>query len=264
MYIHDEWGKLNKIILGSSKKYLNHNKSDKQIETEEKILKNIKNILEKQNIKVIQPKYIKDLDIDQSLWVRDSSIVIDNQLLLLPLQNNIERRLLEYKTIPYNKNVIIPPNKEIKIEGGDIIQLNDILFIGIYKRTNVLGYRWLKNLFLNKKIIKINHTALHLDCCFSILPNKVILYSKKYIHELPSFVSNHFYCINIDNLLKGEPNLATNFIFLDKNTILIDNRFKPIHKLLESFGFKLIIVNLQNIWKYGGSIRCLTQPLIRE
>lgn len=263
MYIHDEWGKLKKVILGNSQKYSNYTKSDKQNKIEKIVLKEIQNILEKYHIKVIQPKYINDLDIEQSLWVRDSSIVIDDQLILLPLQNNIEKRKLEYKTIPFTKNIIIPPKKEIKLEGGDIIQLNNIIFIGIHQRTNIFGYNWIKELYSNKTIIKINHKALHLDCCFSILPNKVILYSKKYINELPKFVSTYFYCINIDSFIKGETNLATNFLFLDNNTILIDNRFKQIHKLLQSFGYNIIIVNLQNIWKYGGSIRCLTQPLIR-
>lgn len=263
MYIHDEWGTLKKVMLGSSQKYMNYTKSDTQHKIEQTLLKNIKTILEKRNIKVIEPNYIKDLEIEESLWVRDSSIVIDDQAFLLPLQNNHEaQRLLEYKTIPFKKYTL--PPKGIQLEGGDILQMKTILFIGIHERTNVLGYRWIKQLFPNKHILKIHHKALHLDCCFSILPNNIILYSKKYIHELPTFVSNHFQCINVDTFIKGETNLSTNFLFLDKTTILIDNRFKPIHTLLKSYGFHLILVNIANMWKYGGSIRCLTQPLIRN
>ena len=123
--------------------------------------------MEGKNIKVIKPKYIKDLDINQSLWVRDSSIVIGDQFILLQLQNNNTRRKLEYKTVHFNKN-IIQKNKEIKIEGGDIIQMKAALFIGINKRTDINGYRWIKQLFPDKHVIKINHKALHLDCCFSI------------------------------------------------------------------------------------------------
>ena len=56
-------------------------------------------------------------------------------------------------------------------------------------------------------------------------------------------------------------------IFMILSTYLpIDNqyRFKNVRKLLKKLGFEIIIINLKNMWKYGGSIRCLTQPLIRD
>lgn len=267
MYIHDEFSKLRTIILGSSKKYLNYNKSEKQNNIEKNVLKDIKEKLKQRNIKVIEPNYIKNLDINESLWVRDSSIVIDNKFILLPLQDiDDEKRKLEYKTVIFNKSYIIPNNEKIKIEGGDIFQLKDIIFIGINERTNLLGYKWLRSQFPNKNIIKINHNSMHLDCCFNILPNNVILYSKKYIKNLPQICLKNYKCINVDNIIEGDTNLSTNFIFLDKNTILIDNqyRFNNIKKLLKSYNYKLIIINLQQLWRYGGSIRCLTQPLLRE
>lgn len=265
MYIENEWCKLRKVILGSAKKYLNYDKSEKQNKIEKGVLKEIQHIMEKKNIEVIQPKYMKDLDIKESLWVRDSSIVIDNQFILMQLQDDCDKRKLEYKTVDLYKN-ITQKNEKIKIEGGDIIQMNNVIFIGVHKRTNILGYRWLKQLLPNKRIIKINHTALHLDCCFSILPNKMILYSKKYIKKLPYFCYKNFRCLNIDNIILGDTNLSRNFLFLDKNTILVDNqyRFKNVRKLLKKLGFEIIIINLKNMWKYGGSIRCLTQPLIRD
>jgi arginine deiminase len=58
----------------------------------------------------------------------------------MQLQNNDERRTLEYKTVDFNKN-ITQNNPKIKIEGGDIIQINNVIFIGIHKRTNIFGYR---------------------------------------------------------------------------------------------------------------------------
>lgn len=214
--------------------------------------------MEKKKIEVIQPKYIKDLDITESLWVRDSSIVIDDTYILMQLQ---DKRKLEYKTVSFSKH-ITQNNDNIKIEGGDIIQMNDVIFIGIHKRTNLLGYRWLKQLFPNKKFIKINHTTLY--CCFSILPNKMILYSKKYIEKLPYFCHKHFKCINVDDIIMGDSNLSTNVLFLDENTILMDSRFKKVSSLFKKLGFDIIVIDIKNMWKHGGSIRCLTQPLIRK
>lgn len=264
MNITNEWGKLKLVILGSSQKYLYYNKTHEQYKIYKETLNKIKLIMEKYNIKVIFPNYIKDLHIIQSLWVRDSSIIIDKQPILLQL-DNFENKLrkLEYKTINFPK-YILQNNDKIKLEGGDIIQMNDIIFVGIHKRSNIYGYRWLKQLFPNKRFIQIKHKALHLDCCFCILPNKTILYSKKYIETLPQFCYKHFNCINIDKYIKGDPNLATNFLFLDENNILIEQRFTPIIKILKQFNFNIITIDLKDIWKEGGSIRCLTQPLLRE
>jgi N-dimethylarginine dimethylaminohydrolase len=88
-----------------------------------------------------------------------------------------------------------------------------------------------------------------LDCCFSILPNNIILYSKKYISSLPSFCYRNFNCINVDDIIVGDTNLSTNFLFLDKNTILTDNqyRFKNVRKLLKRLDFEIIIVDLKKM-----------------
>lgn len=94
--------------------------------------------------------------------------------------------------------------------------------------------------------------------------NKTILYSKKYIETLPQFCYKHFNCINIDKYIKGDPNLGTNFLFLDENNILVEKRFTPIINIPKQFNFNIITIDLKDIWKEGGSIRCLTQPLLRE
>jgi len=250
MFVNNEWSNLKIVILGINNAYKD-------------VLNVIKKKLEENSIKVVRPIPYKRLHITHSLWRRDSSIVIDNQAILLQLQNiDNEYRKLEYKTIPMT-NSIIQNNDKIKLEGGDILQMKNKIFVGIHKRTNVLRYRWLKTIFPNKSFIQIKHTALHLDCCFCILPNHTILYSRKYIETLPQYCYKHFNCINIDSYIKGDPNLATNFLFLDEKTIIIDNQFITIRTLLRQFGFKLIVIDLKGIYKQGGSIRCLTQPLYR-
>jgi hypothetical protein len=47
MYIENEWGKLKKVILGSSQKYSSYNKSDEQNQIDKSVLKEIKEIMEK-------------------------------------------------------------------------------------------------------------------------------------------------------------------------------------------------------------------------
>jgi len=141
MFVNNEWSNLKIVILGINNEYKD-------------VLNVIKKKLEENNIKVVRPIPYKRLHITHSLWTRDSSIVIDNQAILLQLQNiDNEYRKLEYKTIPMT-NSIIQNNDKIKLEGGDILQMKNKIFVGIHKRTNVLGYRWLKPYFQIKVLFK--------------------------------------------------------------------------------------------------------------
>ena len=274
-YVNNEWFKINTIILGDFKPLSHCKKSKKQLECEKIILKNMEDEFKKNKVKVIKPVRINNLKIKQSLWTRDSSIVIDNKCILLP--SSKKTRYLEYKTIPFTKSIIPSyknknknenKNDTINLEGGDIIQWYDTVFVGINERTNINGVNWLKKQFPLKKIIKIKHTTLHLDCCFSIIPNKILLYSKKYIETLPNICKTSFECINIDELINtnNDPKLGCNFLFLDKNKIMItdQHKFEPIRTLLKSYGFHLIIIKFYNLWRYGGAIRCLTQVFNRN
>ena len=115
----------------------------------------------------------------------------------LTIGSYYESRLNEYKSVlPIlkkrfkNKQIIIP-NKSVKLEGGDIIQNNEVIFIGIGKRTNKKGLSLIKSIS-NKKIYEINHSTIHLDCCLVLLKNNIIVYTKKYIKYIPNVISKKF------------------------------------------------------------------------
>jgi N-dimethylarginine dimethylaminohydrolase len=53
---------------------------------------------------------------------------------------------------------------------GDIIIDGDTIFVGKGRRTDNSGVQFLKGEFKNKEVIVVPHHALHLDCCFGVLP----------------------------------------------------------------------------------------------
>ena len=262
--IKNEFGKLKTVLVGDPQPYLSK-KSAKQIFLEKNIISDLESILKKFGVKVLKPEYVKGLNIKQSLWCRDTSIKIDDQVILLQGSNKREN---EYKTLlNVHKNYIIQQDTKIKLEGGDIFQDENIVLVGLNDRTNRYGFNWIKNIFPNKKCIGIDHSTLHLDCCLAILPDKIILYSNRYIVKLPSFLKNNYKCINIDNLVDNrfDPNLATNFIYLDKNTIVCTDqpKFKKLRNFLNELGFKIIHLEFHNLWKFSGGVRCLVQAVER-
>jgi N-dimethylarginine dimethylaminohydrolase len=132
-------------------------------------------------------------------------------------------------------------------EGGDFIQIKNYIFIGIGSRTTI-------------KIVPIHHTGLHLDCCLCIV-GKRIFYDGKYIENITS-IPNRFKIVDIASIVDSGKYMATNFLQVG-NTLIMSGikKNKRFRQMLRNIGYKIILVDTRNIWKEGGSIRCLTQWL---
>jgi N-dimethylarginine dimethylaminohydrolase len=258
-----------KILLGNCISNSDNYKLDytqKQL-----VIKRISNAFKKHNITVKQIKKstIKDNSLDELIWMRDIFIPIDNKYIIGNLTKKSsmgDNRSNEFKyVVPYlqKRKVKYYLPKNIKLEGGDIIQYNDFIFVGIGKRTNKDGYELIKNTFKNKIVIPIKHTALHLDCVFCVLDNGLTFYDSKYISNTKTYSINIPSCFalyDISDIVDSGKYLATNFVQVG-NSIIISNtpQNKPFRDILEKLGYNLEIVDTENIWKEGGSIRCLTQ-----
>jgi len=117
-------------------------------------------------------------------------------------------------------------------------------------------------MFPKKNVIKINHTATHLDSCFTVL-NKNIFYSKTYINSLPNNLKNDYIITTIEDILGDtDPNNALNLLIIDKNIITTNTpEFEPMRIKLMDMGYNVLTIKFNNLLEEGGGIRCLTQWL---
>ena len=228
----------------------------------------MKEILNTMNISVID-NYVNN-KICFQLWLRDNLIHLDNKIIVLvptkkgtfgfdrsPEKNSVIRILDHWK---YKYNLI--KNKNIKLEGGDVIQNNDYVFVGINERTNNNGYNFVVSK-TNKKCFRIEHSALHLDCCFTLLKNNIIIFSKKYIQKLDQNIKKKFKVFILEDIIDTKnTNLALNFIIIGNNIIISNHkRFSKLRQFLRKLGYKLHLVNFKYDYLLYGSIRCFTQWL---
>tara|TARA_Y100000992_G_C21270001_1_gene496139 strand:+ start:271 stop:1092 length:822 start_codon:yes stop_codon:yes gene_type:complete len=260
------------VLIGTPYKYNSNYCADSEVYISENkkknILKQLESTFKKLNIKVIKVDDNK-IPIDEVcsvLWIRDIFVKINNTYILLPGSNDLKRNLIrkhEYKSVkPILKKYIINDNPESKIEGGDIIQHKNTIFIGLNKRTNMRGVNFLKSKFKNKHFVIIPHKSLHLDCCFCILHNNIIIYSKKSIGNLPLQVKSQYLCLDLETILGENINtdLALNFLIIRKDIITaFNNKFKPLYAFLELAGYNLHYIQFHNLQSNGGGVRCLTQ-----
>lgn len=229
---------------------------DGRFENLSKILNTIKRELKKLGVEVVRPK--KSAELCRSLWLRDTFVNINNKLYLLPKSySNYRRPEEELKTLNLDGHML-----DLYMDGGDLIQENNNMFLGIGKRTDISAYNGLKEKFPKKNIIKINHTALHLDCCFCVLPKKNIVYSTRYIKSLPTAIRSEYNVRTVEEFIGDSvnSNLATNVLIIKNTLLAIDmKKFSKLYDYFESLGLNVVTIPFYNLWKDGGGIRCLTQ-----
>ena len=129
-------------------------------------------------------------------------------------------------------------------------------------RTDKSGLAWVRKTFPKHTVIPIKHKALHLDCCFSVLPGNHVLYSRQYISALPQSVRKNYTCKKVEDLIgkNVDANLATNNLVIGNNIITTNQpKFRGVRSYLKNLGFHVIELKYGTLWRHNGGPRCLTQ-----
>ena len=200
------------------------------------------------------------------IWIRDIFIIIDNVCFICNLtqrdtigtdRSNEYKYLLQYLNTQFVLKFL---PRYIKLEGGDIIQDGDNIFLGIGKRTSIEAYKYLKKMFKHKNILAIQHNSLHLDCVFSVLNNKTILYNKNYINN--TLKINNYKTRDISKYVDNKNPISLNFLVIGNNIVcsnLIEK--EDLQMILQNMNYRVWTINTHNLWKEGGGIRCMSQWL---
>jgi N-dimethylarginine dimethylaminohydrolase len=102
---------------------------------------------------------------------------------------------------------------------------------------------------------------MHLDCVFSVVKNNTIMYSEsRVLDTIESSLKIYGYnCINIDDDYDGI--LSTNFLIIREHVIhnqRVKENATVIQQLIK-LGYVIHYVDIGDLWREGGGIRCLTQ-----
>ena len=242
-------------------------------------------VFKKYDITVYRPKVIKNYN---QIFSRDIAFVIEDKFIKA---NILPDREKEYVAIQHVTNQILSKNiielpKDCHIEGGDVMPLNEYIFIGTYSgedyanyitaRTNKQAVLALQQLFPHKKVksfeLRKHNTdpkenALHLDCCFQpIGKNKAILHKNGFlIEEEYDWLVNYFGKEHIFEITKDEMyDMNSNVFSISEDVIISEKNFTRLNSWLRNHGFVVEEVSYAEISKQEGLLRCSTLPLIRE
>tara|TARA_Y100000994_G_scaffold224745_1_gene206628 strand:- start:5716 stop:6489 length:774 start_codon:yes stop_codon:yes gene_type:complete len=196
------------------------------------------------------------------VFVEDQAIVIDGHV-LLPVPGHPSRvaeqpPISDFLSRQLNGFQICGMFGDARMDGGDILRLGDIFFVGLSERTNKQGIETLRSLLdhLGHELRIINiptEKALHLTSISSTPTDSIILTAEGYLTpedfgELPEG------CEII--VIPEEEVYGCNTIGFEDGRVLVPGGYPTVVEILEQKGLTPILLDMGQIREADGSITC--------
>jgi N-dimethylarginine dimethylaminohydrolase len=196
--------------------------------------------------------------------VRDAAMVIGSRLVLGRMRRDERRGEPAAFENEFGAQAVVNIAAGY-LEGGDIAVTPDEVFVGLGERTDECGYASLRNLLSGTcKVTPIRLAAgvLHLDVAMNLLgPDIGVLHRPSIVGDLPESLREVEWIEVTDDEFAEQ---AANILVMEPGKIMLDARHERLHNALATRGFQCIMIQLEEITKVGGGVRCMTLPLVRR
>ena len=297
-HIKDEWQPLEAVMVGIGEgmggvpvleetydPQSRHHVLQGSYPTEADVTRELNDLVEVlliQGVQVIRPDF---LSINQ-VFTRDIGFVIDNTFILTHM---VEDRVLEQKGLDSmfvrNPLQVIQPPADVQMEGGDIMPMQDEIWVGYAKgdafdeyttaRTNEAALDWLQNSFPKRTVrpfeLKKSDTdpyqnALHLDCCVAPLGQGHLIFHPEGLindSERDALMQMYPESHRLEVTPAEMQAMHCNVLSVAPNMVISGKGFERTNVQMREWGYKVIEVNLTETAKMGGLLRCASLPLRR-
>lgn len=285
---YNETDPLKKVVLGRTKGYRKVDDYIQQVNetqksglpSEEKLSGEftvLADLLESHGVQVLRPDYVGKFVYDQ-LTPRDIGVTIGEKFVICNMAKSSRRYeaagIFKHILSMYGPEpvILIPPDPDVLLEGGDIIVDKEHIFVGLTQRTNQKAVAFLKEAFEPEfKVVSVpcksfsgENEVLHLDCVFNPVGSNHALIYPSGLQYTPESISNIYEPIEVTK--SEQQALATNVLSIDKETVV--NRDHPeckrVNELMRKVGIQVHTISFNSAPSTGGSFRCCTLPLHRS
>ena len=184
-----------------------------------------------------------------STFVEDTAFVFGETAFLCSAKEETRRNEVESVAKALNDHLKIV-NLEPYIDGGDILNTPQALYIGLSTRSNERAIQFLSQK-IGKKIISVPVVkGLHLKSAVSYLGNNVLLIDPERV-ENDAF--KNFQWIEVEE----KDSYAANCLALG-NQIIMPARFPTIREKIIQHGFETVELEMSEFEKADGGVTCLS------
>ncbi|MBU5483101.1 amidinotransferase [Clostridium sp. MSJ-11] len=223
---------------------------------------NFVNTLINNDVKI---QFLDVIDSPSQVFTRDIGFVVKDLLFISKMKS--PERVNEPDSLRAFAKKYNLKTYEMKhnIEGGDVILHDDVMFVGMSRRSTLEAchevQEVLDKLNISVKVVPINfdNKKLHLDCVFNPVDKDTCVLSS-YVYDVDKIKPYFKTIINIED--EDADQLGSNFIRIGNKTILTSN--ENVRDILREHGFTAIYCDYSEVIKAGGSFTCSTLPILRE
>ena len=195
------------------------------------------------------------------LFVEDQAVIIDGHVLLPvpghPSRVNEQPPIADFLVREMGGAQICRMSGDARMDGGDILRLGDIFFVGRSTRTNDLGIEELRDLLSHLghelRVIDIPEQALHLTSIASTPTDEIILAPEGYLPK-DAFGDLPNGCKVI--WMPAEETYGCNTIGLPGEKVLVAEGYPEVEKTLTNLGLETIKLDFSEIRAADGSLTC--------
>ena len=190
-----------------------------------------------------------------STFVEDTAFIFGDKAFLCFLKEEARRNEVESigKTLKHYRNIV---SLDLYLDGGDILDTPDTIFIGLSKRTDAKVIECLAKQIQKRVVAVPVLKGLHLKSAVSYLGRNVLLLNPK---RVDSSAFKNFQWIKVEE----KNSYAANCLVIG-NQILMPSGFPSIRKKIYQQGFETIELNMSEFEKADGGITCLSIIFFNE
>jgi len=195
------------------------------------------------------------------IFVEDQAVVIDWRM-LLPLPGHPSRvaeqpPIADFLMQELDGVQTCTMGGEARMDGGDVLRLGNLFFVGRSSRTNDKGIESLQSLLEDSgfelRIIDIPPDALHLTSICSTPTDSLILVPEGYL--LPEAFGKLPEGSEVI-VMPSEEAYGCNTIGLPNGKVLVAKGYPTVHSTLRERGLELIEIDMSEIRAADGSLTC--------
>jgi glycine amidinotransferase/scyllo-inosamine-4-phosphate amidinotransferase 1 len=168
----------------------------------------------------------------------------------------------------------MPRNEGMILDAANVLRLNNTMLFLESASGNVEAARWLQHQFTNVKIETCNfYSGVHIDSTIVPLREGLVMVNASRVNmdNLPR-VFDDWEVIWANEVVEqgfyqypyASRWIALNMLVVDPYTVIVDRNQINLIKILESFNFTVIPLELRHSRTLGGGFHCVTLDLIRE
>ena len=208
-------------------------------------------------------------DLPYLLNVRDACVVVGQSLVAC----RMGRRVRAPEPYWVAAQIGPPSDSQLRtvvrgrIEGGDVFQLGPHAVVGLGSRTSAAGVSALlkATCLETADTIELAPGVLHLDTAFNAIGRTALV--ARSLCRSPEQVWAALRRLDVDDVVELTAEQAerfgTNFLALGERAVLASASCPEVTAALEARGIEVHAVAMDEHERIGGSVRCMTLPLVR-